>query len=72
MPCPRCLTGLTVPDTLHEGADAIRVSRCVVCGHVFGEQVIDYHHSLDRAPEPRPEVVTPVWDPTHRRGRLRI
>jgi hypothetical protein len=66
MTCPRC-NGYAQRVELVSEEERISADNCVNCGAVFGETLIDYHHSLDTPPEPRPDAQTPVYDPEHRR-----
>jgi hypothetical protein len=52
--------------------ERILAENCLNCGAIFGDTLIDYHHSLDTPPEPRPDAQTPVYDPEHRRLREEI
>ena len=66
MPCPRCAGFAERIDWVSEEGRLV-LDRCVNCGHVFGESLLDHHHALTDPPEPRPDVQTPVYDPQHRR-----
>jgi hypothetical protein len=43
--------------------ETIEANTCVNCGAIFGEPVLDHHHGLSSPPPPRPDVLTPIWDP---------
>jgi hypothetical protein len=60
MECERC-EGFTIRELVYsrEQARSIVVTRCYICGHRFGEPVIDFHHS--QRPEPAPENTLPVF-----------
>jgi len=62
MACPRC-GGCSLRIELITEEDTIEAQRCLLCGWIFDEPVLDHHHALDCPPEPRPDVNTPSWDP---------
>ena len=68
--CPRC-AGLTIPILVITEKETITVSSRLNCGHVGGEALLDYHHSLATPPEPSRDICTPTYDPTHRRRSYR-
>ena len=74
MTCPRC-HGFSVPVLLGFVADrAICCWRCVLCGSRYGEPILDLHAKFSQfiPPPSRPEVHTPVYDPTHRRLLMKL
>ena len=62
MPCPKC-GGTARRLDLMTAEGRLMVNSCLNCGRVFGDAVLDYHHGLSVPPAPRPDVLTPVWDP---------
>ena len=69
MQCPRC-GGCAMRLEVVSEEETIEVERCLNCGSVFGEPLIDHHHALAGPPRPRSDALTPTWDPE--RSRLRI
>jgi hypothetical protein len=64
--CPRC-AGLTTPIDLTECAGVCTARRCLICGWIFDEGLLDYHHGLVVPPDPHPDAQTPVYDPKRQR-----
>jgi hypothetical protein len=69
MPCPRC-SGLSMRVEVYSEGVTIEADRCVLCGNLFGEMILDYHHSLTHPPQPTPRAHLPVWDPAKRRLKI--
>ena len=69
MPCPRC-GEFSMRIELITEEDRIEAERCLLCGWIFDEPVLDHHHGLASPPPPRPDVLTPIWDPEG--SRLKI
>ena len=67
--CPRC-GGCAQWVELITKEDTIEAQRCLNCGEIFGEPVLDHHHALDCPPEPRPDVNAPIYDPELQRLRM--
>lgn len=57
--CPRC-GGCAMRLDLITDEDTIKAQRCLNCGAVFGEPLLDHHHQLDRPPAPWPDANTPT------------
>jgi hypothetical protein len=64
--CPRC-AGLSAPHLMIDQEAHVEAWQCVLCGWIFGEALLDFHHALDTPPEPKREHATPVYDPEHHR-----
>ncbi len=64
--CARC-SGRLLPVTLLDLESTLEAWRCVSCGHVCGEALLDRHHALLVPPPPRADIRTPTWNPHRRR-----
>ena len=69
MNCPRCKGCIRRVELITE-EETIEVTECLICGFVFGEAILDAHRALMEPPAPRPDVLTPIWDPEHCRLKL--
>ena len=67
MTCPRC-RGCPCSEWFGLHGWALR---CLNCGSRFGESVLDFHHGFSIPPPPH-HVETLVYDPLHRRLKMRL
>jgi hypothetical protein len=69
MPCPRC-SGLSIRVEVYSEGATIEADRCLLCGNLFGETILDFHHACKSPPQPTREAQLPTWDPAKRRLKL--
>jgi len=61
MRCPHCGGYAQYVELITE-EESIEVQRCLNCGYLFGNPLLDVHHGIHAPPEPRPDALTPVYD----------